>query len=282
MQEKIQDMKRKKAVISLIAVFSVLMCILILSGRVKITPLFAAKYELDGIDVSHYQGNIDWDKIREQGIDFAFIKATEGSSHVDPCFAENWNKAGKTSLMTGAYHFFSFDSSGESQARHYIDTVGTLQGKLAPVIDLEYYGDKERNPPSKEDVKTNLTAMLHALEEHYHVKPIIYTTYKAYRDFIKGEFEEYPLWIRNVYYPPIYMEWTFWQYSDREVLEGYEGSEKYIDRNVFRGSPEKMDELTVPASQETGRVQSFLSLLTRREYRALPARQSPEASGRRI
>lgn len=240
-------MKKKIIIIIFVILFwaFVLTGILILNKNIKITPFFAAKYELDGIDVSHYQGDIDWEKIKEQGIDFAFIKATEGSSYVDQCFDGNWNEAGRTSIMLGAYHFFSFDSDGKEQAEHFIDTVGELSGKLAPVIDVEYYGDKEKDPPNKEVVQAQLAVMLDLLEEHYHVKPIIYTTYKAYRDFIKGEFEEYPLWIRNVYYPPVFIKWTFWQYTDRAVLDGYKGTEKYIDRNVFVGSQEELESLIV-------------------------------------
>lgn len=228
----------------------ILISLLIFGENIKITPFFASGYELDGIDVSHYQGNIDWAEMEKQGIDFAFIKATEGSSHVDQCFEENWKKAGQTSLVAGAYHFFSFDSEGKIQAEHFIGTVGDMQGKLAPVIDIEYYGDKKKNPPSKEAVQAQLAVMLDLLEEHYHVKPIIYTTYKACHDFIKGEFEDYPLWIRNVYYPPVSMKWTFWQYTDKVVLDGYRGSEKYIDRNVFRGSREKLEQMMVPVLQE--------------------------------
>ena len=136
---------KKKTIIIIFAVLFwafVLTGILILKKYIKITPSFAAKYELDGIDVSHYQGDIDWGKIEKQGIDFAFIKATEGSSYVDQCFERNWNEAGQTSIMLGVYHFFSFDSEGKPQAEHFINTVGNLQGKLAPVIDVEYYGDK--------------------------------------------------------------------------------------------------------------------------------------------
>lgn len=111
---------------------------------------------------------------------------------------------------------------------------------------MEYYGDKEKNPPHKKDIQTQLAVMLDLLEEHYHAKPVIYTTYKAYRDFIKGGFEGYPIWIRNVYYPPIVIEWTFWQYTDRAVLNGYHGNEKYIDRNVFYGSWEEIESLIIP------------------------------------
>lgn len=244
-------MKRKKVLVGIIILFVAFLLtgILILSKQVKITPFFAENYELDGIDISHYQGEIDWKKMEEQGIDFVFIKATEGSSYVDQRFEENWQKSGQTSLLTGAYHFFSFDSSGKTQAEHYIDAVGALQGKLPPVIDVEYYGDKEQNPPSPKEVQANLAVMLDALEEYYQVKPIIYTTYKAYHDFLKGGFEEYPLWIRNVYYPPVLLDWTFWQYTDKAVLDGYQGTEKYIDKNVFRGTKEELKYLMIPVDE---------------------------------
>lgn len=221
---------------------------LIFQKKIKVTPLIAEKYELQGIDVSHYQGDIDWKTIEGQNINFAYIKATEGSSYIDECFEKNWKAAQKTGIWIGAYHFFSFDSPGRSQAASYIDTVGKLSGKLAPVIDVEYYGNKAEKPLEKEAVIRELKEMLVALEEHYHIKPIIYTTYKAYYDFIKDEFKEYPLWIRNVYFTPFINlgnSWTFWQYTDTAVLEGYKGEEKYIDRNVFNGTWEELRDLIV-------------------------------------
>lgn len=221
--------------------------ILVVRKKIKITPFFAGKFTVTGIDVSHYQGTIDWPTLAAQDLDFAFIKATEGSGHIDECFQENWQAAGETGLCIGAYHFFSFDSDGEKQARFYIDTVGSLDGKLAPVVDVEFYGDKSGDPPPKEEVVKQLRELLSILEEHYQTKPVIYTTYQAYHRYIEDEFDEYPLWIRNVYYQPLLTAkaWTFWQYSDTAVLEGYQGTEKYIDRNVFRGTKEELRELTV-------------------------------------
>ncbi|MBO5055243.1 MAG: leucine-rich repeat protein [Lachnospiraceae bacterium] len=244
-------MKKKNWLFLFMAIMILLLALimfLIFHKNIRITPLIAEKYELQGIDVSHYQGDIDWEIIEEQNINFAYIKATEGSSHIDECFEKNWKAAQKTGIWIGAYHFFSFDSPGRSQAASYIDTVGSLSGKLAPVIDVEYYGDKAENPPEREEVIRELKEMLIVLEEHYRIKPVIYTTYKAYYDFIKDEFKEYPLWIRNVYFTPFINlgnNWTFWQYTDTAVLEGYKGEEKYIDRNVFNGTREELKSLIV-------------------------------------
>ena len=230
-----------------ILLFLALLLGLILSKKIKINAWFAKNYDVFGIDVSHYQGGIDWRKMEEQNLEFAFIKATEGSSYVDEYFSDNWQEAGQTKLYIGAYHFFSFDSAAKSQAELYINTVGELSGRLAPVIDVEYYGNKESNPPDREETVKKLKALLGILEEHYKVKPIIYTTYKVYNKYIKDEFTGYPLWIRNVYYPPDIDigGWTFWQYTDTAVLDGYDGDEKYIDKNVFYGSLEELKELIV-------------------------------------
>ena len=227
----------------------ILFVALVVTKKVKLNSLLVKLYEVQGIDVSHYQGDIDWKKIEEQKIDFAFIKATEGSSYVDTQFRTNWQAAGQTQINVGAYHFFSFDSDAKMQAQLYMDTVGDLSGRMIPVVDVEYYGDKAKYPPKREIVVEELQEMLNLLEEHYGVKPMIYTTYQVYYKYIKGGFDEYPLWIRNVYYSPnvdIGNEWEVWQYSDTAVLKGYQGNEKYIDRNVFNGTKEEFKALMVP------------------------------------
>lgn len=227
----------------------ILFVALVVTKKVKLNSLLVKPYEVQGIDVSHYQGDIDWKKIEEQKIDFAFIKATEGSSYVDTQFRTNWQAAGQTQINVGAYHFFSFDSDAKMQAQLYMDTVGDLSGRMIPVVDVEYYGDKAKYSPKREIVVEELQEMLNLLEEHYGVKPMIYTTYQVYYKYIKGGFDEYPLWIRNVYYSPnvdIGNEWEVWQYSDTAVLKGYQGNEKYIDRNVFNGTKEEFKALMVP------------------------------------
>ena len=177
MQKKVRGIITKKSIIilTLILLFMTLLIAIALK-KVKINTLFAKNFPVRGVDVSHYQGDIDWEVLQMQNIDFAYIKATEGSSHVDEKFTENWKNASQTALSIGAYHFFSFDSEGETQAENFIRTVGTLDGKLIPVIDVEYYGDKFKNPPEKEKVVSELKEMCTCLEQEYSVKPMLYTT----------------------------------------------------------------------------------------------------------
>ena len=245
-------MRHKKKIIAGVLLLSFFILVfLIIDKKIRLNLLFANKYEIRGVDVSHYQGDIDWGKMADENIDFAYIKATEGSSYVDEKFHANWENIAQTDLCYGAYHFFSFDSAGETQAQNYISTVGNLDGKLIPVVDVEYYGDKEsrKKELDRKAITKELSVLLRALEEEYHTKPIIYTTYSAYHDFIENAFNEYDLWIRNVYYTPdIDMKggWLYWQYTDRAKFDAYSGEEPYIDMNVFAGSRAEFLDMILP------------------------------------
>lgn len=195
-----------------------------------------SQWEVFGVDVSTYQGEVDWPMLASQGVDFAFIKATEGSGLQDVRFRENWTNAQAAGVVVGAYHFFSYDSPGETQADNFIAAVPVTDGALPPVVDVEFYGDKLENLPSAELVDSILAPLLDRLEAHYEKKPILYVTERSYQLYIKGKYEEYPLWVSRPLLAPLEKKWTFWQYSHSAELEGYQGAETRIDLNVFRGT----------------------------------------------
>lgn len=228
----------KKIIIALMGAFLIGISVIV-SCYFSTVKLNRSKYPVCGVDVSNYQGLIDWDKLEEQNVAFAFIKATEGSGHIDESARRNLERASKTSIKKSAYHFFSFDSSGETQAENYISVVGTDEIDMPPVVDIEYYADKKSNKPTKEETEQILRPLLEKLEEYYGVKPIIYTTLPVYFRYIKENFSDYPLWIRNVNFEPDLMNWKFWQYCDKGELYGYKGEEKYIDLNVYNGTIEQ-------------------------------------------
>ena len=226
-----------------IALATIVVAYLLYYGVISLNNPSTKKYPVRGVDVSAYQGEIDWQTLSEQNIEFAFIKATEGSSFVDRNFEYNYVEALKTDLRVGAYHFFSFDSGGDTQADNFIKNVEKIENMLPPVVDFEFYGDKENSLPEAAGVRAELTVLLEELEDYYGRKPIIYATGKAYNMYLSGYYSEYDIWIRNVFFEPKKLhdgkEWTFWQYTSREQLEGYNGDEKYIDMNVFNGSLEQ-------------------------------------------
>ena len=231
--------------------FVVLIIVFYITGILWIGELSSEKYPVQGVDVSHYQGIIDWEVLAGENIDFAFIKATEGSGTQDTRFEYNWEEAHKTDLKVGAYHFFSFDSEGSTQADNYIATVPVNDNALPPVIDVEFYGDKKDNSPKLEDVKEQLGVLISRLENTYGKTPIIYCTYSTYVRYIKDNFDECTLWIRNTYYKPgVFdgVDWTIWQYTDEGKKAGYDGyedgkkAEEYIDLNVFNGTKDEFEE----------------------------------------
>ncbi len=222
--------------VSVLLGVAVSVAVLILTKTVCINKMYVSSNDTVGVDVSEYQDKIDMKVLSEQNVDFVYIRATEGSSYQDACFRENWKNAHDCGLPAGAYHFFSFDSSGETQAQNYMDTVGDLKGNLIPVVDFEYYGDKQKNPPDKEKVLRELHTFLDILEKEYGVKPMIYTLKNIYSVYLEGEVEDYPLWVRNVFYPAALDGWgdyVMWQYLDTAQLDGYSGGEKYIDMDVL-------------------------------------------------
>jgi lysozyme len=231
--------------VSIIAILAAL-GLLFYNGVIHFNSPSLREYPVQGVDVSAYQGAIDWDILSRQNIRFAYIKATEGSGMQDENFNANWQDATQTALKVGAYHFFSFESPGATQADNYIKTVPKLAGSLPPAIDLELYGAFNKKPPSRDDIDRELGGMLSKLEAYYGKKPVIYVTEECYSQYIQGGFTQNPIWIRSVYTKPSLPDghrWTFWQYSARYALPGYQGEERFIDMNVYNGSAEQFKTL---------------------------------------
>lgn len=243
------DKTRKKRWLVILSAFAgacllagLTLFLLVWNGVLLLNSPSRETYPVRGVDVSSYQGEIDWPVLAGQDIQFAFIKATEGSRFVDNYFSYNFAQAQESGLRVGAYHFFSYDSPGETQAENFIRTVPVVQGALPPVVDVEFYGGNEKHPPEKEPVERELSVMLEKLEKQYGQRPILYATEKSYSLYLAGGFVDYDIWIRNVITSPTLSDgrdWTFWQYTNRERLDGYRGKETFIDMNVFDGTKEE-------------------------------------------
>lgn len=235
-------MKKTTITVSIIVLILItsIMLALVYIGEIHLNNPSKKDYPVRGVDVSHYQGEINWEQIANENINFAFIKATEGSQHIDNQFNKNWSEAQKTDLRIGAYHFFSLDSSGAEQAKHFCNNVPIIENMLPPVVDIEPYGDyKDNNNLDEEAMISGLADYLKNVEDYYSMRPIIYTTEEWYA-ILQEDFSEYDIWIRSVYKKPdSSINWTFWQYSNRYRLSGYSGKESYIDMNLFNGSIEE-------------------------------------------
>lgn len=203
-------------------------------------------YEIHGIDISHYQGKIDWEQLKNAMIKgcpvrFVIIKSTEGSSRLDENFRENFNQARDFGFIRGVYHFWSNKSTAREQAYYFLDQVHLTDGDLPPVLDIEHKpADK-----SVEDFQRDVLTWLHIVEDKYHVKPIIYTYYKFKEQYLSAPvFEDYPYWIAHYYVDKVQYKgkWKFWQHTDVGKLPGTKG---YVDFNIYNGSYYELKQLCI-------------------------------------
>ena len=192
-------------------------------------------YDIHGIDVSRYQGNINWKEVKEMEINgvkigFAFIKATEGEKNRDPQFKRNWRHARSQNMPKGAYHFYIPGVNPERQANNFIKNVSLQKGDLPPVLDIEI----SRNV-SVTQMQKDVKRWLAIVEKNYGIKPIIYTNISFYETYFHSGFESYPIWIAH-YLQPLQprtnRNWIFWQHSEKGRVNGIRGM---VDFNVFYG-----------------------------------------------
>lgn len=203
-------------------------------------------YEIHGIDISHYQGQIDWDELRNGMISgcplrFVIIKSTEGDKRIDENFYDNFQAAREYGFIRGAYHFWNNKSTPRDQAYFFLSKVHLENGDLPPVLDIEHK-PAER---SVEDFQRDVLTWLHIVEDRYHVKPIIYTYYKFKQNYLSAPvFDDYPYWIAHYYVDKVEYKgpWKFWQHTDAGRLPGIRG---YVDFNIYNGSFYDLKKLTI-------------------------------------
>lgn len=201
------------------------------------------------IDVSHYQGEIVWDSlavmidrkgrtVREimhakdvYPVEYAFIKATEGVSMVDPAFSDYWQGAGGSRVVRGAYHFFRSSKDAVKQAQNFIRTVGPLTANdLPPVLDVETM----HKGCTKEQLNAGVKAWLEAVEAYYKRKPIIYASDSYLRDILSKDLtSRYPVWVAHYSVgKPYAADWNAWQFTDKAVVHGADGK---VDLSCVKG-----------------------------------------------
>lgn len=196
------------------------------------------RYPVRGIDISRHNGEIDFRKVKESGIDFVFIKASEGVSYKDSFFHKNLSEAQNQDLKTGAYHFFRFDCEGVDQALNFLEVLGEHTLDLGLVIDVESAGNPE---VPKEDVVRRLGSMVEYLNLLGH-RVMIYTNIDGYYDYIAETLPGCPLWICGFQQNPINAEWLFWQYDHHGKVDGVKGD---VDLNTFFGSHDEWQKFLI-------------------------------------
>ena len=200
-----------------------------------------------GIDMSHYQRkeDIKWDSLsvgnRAIPIEFVVLRATMGNRSADRNFDEFWELAKKHKLIRGAYHFYRADEDPVRQANNFLENVKLEEGDLPPILDIEKIPRRKSNEKLIEDLKI----WCRIVEEKYGEKPIIYSYYHYHKDFLKGEFDDYPLWLANyndVLVPSPDDPWRIWQFTEKGIVYGINTK---VDVNVYNGSLWSLKRLTL-------------------------------------
>ncbi len=200
-----------------------------------------------GFDISHYQNkeDIEWDSLsignKTIPLEFVVMRATMGNRNADKNFDEFWSSAKEHNLIRGAYHFYRADEDPVIQANNFLDNVKLESGDLPPVLDIE----KIPKSKSKEKLIEDLKIWCKIVEETYGEKPIIYTYYHYYKDFLRGEFDGYPIWLANyndVPEPSPEDHWDFWQFTENGIVYGINSK---IDLNIYNGGVWSLKSLTL-------------------------------------
>ncbi|MCF6301811.1 MAG: glycoside hydrolase family 25 protein [Devosiaceae bacterium] len=194
---------------------------------------------VQGIDISRYQGDVDFRAVKRAGTRFAFIKATEGGDYLDPAFARNWAASADAGLVRGAYHFMTWCRPAEEQAAWFAANVPNDPYSMPPVLDLEWNNHSRSCPkmPAPDVALEQTRIMLAAMEAHSGKLPIIYTDINFHRDVLAGKNLENTFWLRSTAANPrekyFRQSWTFWQWTQTGTMPGIVGE---VDRNSFYGS----------------------------------------------
>lgn len=207
-------------------------------------------YSIHGIDVSHHQGDIDWEKVSNAQIDkepvaFVVIKATEGKSHLDVNFNENFYEARQYGLVRGAYHYFAPSVSGREQAKYYLHQVHLDEGDMPPILDIEECGKL-----TPEQLRREALEWLKEVEDCYEVAPVIYTGLKFKQKYLSTpEFDRYPFWIAHYYVKEVGYtgKWRFWQHTDLGKVDGIKGP---VDLDVYNGSMYDLRHFLIGSGEE--------------------------------
>ncbi|MCP9755217.1 glycoside hydrolase [Lacihabitans sp. CCS-44] len=229
--------------------FSVVFTLLLHNFFVSFAPSnnhIIKRYNIHGIDVSHHQRNVDWQKIAEHDdfkVSFCFLKATEGSTFQDTKFKTYWNECKEAGIARGAYHFYHPTRNASDQAKNFIKSVKLTRGDLAPVLDFE----KDSPSANVATVRKSLTKWLQIVEKYYGVKPIIYTNTFIYKKYIKGHFKGNPLWLADYKSGNIHSlvknpNLKIWQYTEKGRVAGIPG---HVDINAFVGAEEDFESLKI-------------------------------------
>ncbi|MEP3785715.1 GH25 family lysozyme [Ascidiaceihabitans sp.] len=211
------------------------------SDPVRFSGKQPTTFAVRGMDAARFQKSVDWARAKAVGIEFVFLKATEGGDLKDIKFRDHWRGAGRAGVARGAYHFYYFCTDPATQARFFIQNVPRTKGSLPPVLDMEWnpFSPTCKRRPDGATVRAEMKVWMDIVEAHYGQRPIIYTTPRFYEENGLSAIKREEFWLRTTAKTPREafpgQPWRFWQYTATGTLPGTPGA---VDINAFNGSAE--------------------------------------------
>ncbi|NOU50461.1 hypothetical protein HG263_07880 [Pseudoalteromonas sp. JBTF-M23] len=200
----------------------VILCIkrpMLFETFISAKPLPDFTQGIHGIDVSHDQGKVDWQKVARSGIQFVYLKATDGITYTDPKYFQNLAGVKATHLEVGAYHFFEAEDDPKAQLDNFLRHIKGKSLTLTPMIDVEL-----QRAQSATQIKARLQQFLTALEQQIGCKPLIYSYGSFWQVNIGTEFNHYPFWFaeynQTMQAPSKLKNIQIWQYSQKGSVPG--------------------------------------------------------------
>ena len=184
---------------------------------------------IHGVDLSHYNGKVNFDKLAAAGIQFVYLKATQGQHYVDPSFAIHSKALRGSDMLRGAYHFFEPEVDAIAQADHFLNTIKHNDYNLPPMLDVEITQEAPSNL-----IQSGVKKWLEKVKKRLGCTPVIYTYGDFWQHQLGSAFSEYPFWLadyaKKPNVPKTAKNWHIWQYSDKGRLPGVENK---VDLNVL-------------------------------------------------
>lgn len=216
-----------------------------------------------GIDVSTYQGDINFDLVKQAGIQIVYIKATEGKTLIDPKFRRNYEEAKKQGMKIGFYHFVRARNEQEAiqEAEFFANTIAGTTPNCRLAMDFEIFGDL-----SKEEINQISLAFLQKLHELTQKEVIVYSNANDARTIFTEEISKnYPLWIAQygVNKPSDVGTWNVWigyQYTDRGRINGISS---FVDRDYFTKEILLNDESSIETSTNPPNLEETIYIVER-------------------
>ncbi len=192
---------------------------------------------VQGIDVSKYQGTVDWAAAKKGGVQFAIARVSDGLGYPDATFVPNWDGMKQQGIVRGVYQFFRASQDPVQQADYMLGQMakaGALPNDLPPVMDIETADGVSTNA-----VRKAMATWLDYVAQKVGRKPMIYTA-NFMSSILGSGFTGYPLWVANYgakcpLMPTGWTAWIFWQYDDKGTVKGV-GTAGGLDMDEFNGT----------------------------------------------